>query len=406
MGIMVQKYGGTSVQDVNRINKVADRIIATSEQGYEVVAVVSAMGKTTDELVNLAKQINPQPPAREMDALLSTGEKISAALLAMAIEAKGYSSLSLTGGQAGILTEPVYSKAKIQDIDPTRIKKELSSGKIVIITGFQGINEDDDIITIGRGGSDTSAVAIAAALDADFCEIYTDVDGVFVADPRMVKNARKLEEISYEEMLELASLGAGVLHPRAVETAQFNNIVLHVRSSFNDKKGTIVKEGKNMERKKIVTGIAHDKDVAKITVLRVPDIPGSAAEIFSGLGKANVNVDMIIQSSHQEKSTNDITFTVSRQDLQCTLEVTKKIANEIKAGEVIFDDKVGKISIVGVGMISTPGVASKLFTVLGKENINIDLISTSEIKISCVIPESDLLKAANLIHESFDLGAV
>ncbi|MFH1429333.1 MAG: aspartate kinase [Candidatus Margulisiibacteriota bacterium] len=404
MGIIVQKFGGTSVGDTQKIKNVATRVIAAQKGGNNVVVVVSAMGKTTDDLIRLAKEINSSPTDREMDALLATGEKVSAALLAMAIHAQGVKSVSLTGEQAGVFTEAAHSKAKILDINPERIINELNDDHIVIITGFQGVNENQDITTIGRGGSDTSAVAIAAALKADYCEIFTDVDGVYTADPREVKNARKLDVVSYEEMLELASLGAGVLHPRAVETAQFHNLAIHVRSSFNNNEGTFVKEVQAMERKKAVTGVAHDEDVAKITIFGIPDKPGTAAKLFSKLGEAKINVDMIVQSSHQQKDANDIAFTIPRLDLDKAIAIANSIVKEVGATEVRFAADVAKVSIVGVGMISTPGVAAKMFTSLGEAGINIDMISTSEIKVSCVVAEQDVKKAVQVVHDAFGLG--
>ncbi|MFA5927680.1 MAG: aspartate kinase [Candidatus Margulisiibacteriota bacterium] len=403
MGLVVQKFGGSSVGDVQKIKNVARRILDEYKKGNSMVVIVSAMGKTTDDLIKLAKEINPNPPAREMDALMATGEKVSAAMMAMAIAAEGIGAVSLTGQQAGVFTETVHNKARILEIDPERIEKELARSRVVIVAGFQGINEYGDITTIGRGGSDTSAVAIAAALKADYCEIFTDVDGVYTADPFEVKGARKLSEISYEEMLELASLGAGVLHPRAVEVAQFHNVVIHVRSSFNNNQGTFVKEANKMERKKAVTGVAHDKDVAKITIYAMPDKPGTAGKLFSKLGEAKINVDVIVQSSHQQQNTNDITFTVPRGDLDQALKITEALSKEVGAGGVNSDAKVSKVSIVGVGMISTPGVAAKMFATLGSAGVNIDLISTSEIKVSCVVAEKDVDKAVQAVHDAFEL---
>ena len=401
--IIVQKYGGTSVGTPERIKNIAKRIISFKKKGYNMVVVVSAMGDSTDDLIALSKKINPSPPPREYDALLATGEKVSAALTAMAIESFGYKACSLTGAQAGILTETVHSKAKILNVNQKRILKELSDGKIVIVTGFQGVTPDEDITTIGRGGSDTSAVVLAAALKADVCEIFTDVDGVYTTDPRLIKQAKKVPVISYDEMLEMASLGAKVLHPRAVETAKINNITLHVRSSFNLKKGTYVKEARSMEKFKPVTGIAFNEDEAKVTIQGVPDKPGYAAKIFSALADKAINVDMIIQSELPISNKNDITFTVSHADINKTLQITQKIVKEIKADKVVHNKNVAKISIIGVGMISTPGIAAKMFSALGKEKINIELITTSEIKISCVIRKNQLKKAVSALHKIFNL---
>jgi len=400
--IIVQKYGGTSVGDANKIKRVADRIIRSKEQGNNMVVIVSAMGDTTDGLVRLAKEIMPVPAGREYDALISTGESISASLLAMALHAKGYEALSLTGRQAGVYTEDVHNKAKIMDVKPARVEDELNLGKIVIVTGFQGVNSQDDITTIGRGGSDTSAVVIAAALNAKVCEIYTDVDGVYTANPSLIKNARKHKVISYDEMLEMASLGAGVLHPRAVEGAKEYGLEIHVRSSYNFSEGTIVKEVSKMEIKNPVTGIAYDENVAKIAILELPDEPGIAGQLFTILANEKINVDMIIQSN-QVDSHNDIAFTVSKDDLSRALEITKDYAQSIKAAKVVNDKDVSKISIIGVGMVSSPGVAASMFSMLGGNGINIDSITTSEIKVSCIISSKDTEKAVKLLHDGFQL---
>jgi aspartate kinase len=400
--IIVQKFGGTSVGSTQKIKNVAQRVIQAKKKGNNVVVVISAMGHTTDELVSLAKKINPNPPLREYDALLATGEQISSALLAMAIEAQGYKAISLTGKQAGIVTEDIHSKARILAVDAKRLKSSLKEGKIVVVAGFQGINSFEDITTIGRGGSDTSAVVLAAALGAKECEIYTDVDGVYTTDPRIVPNAKKLAAISYEEMLEMASLGAAVLHSRAVEAAKENNVIIHVRSSYNNHIGTLVKEEKNMERKRVVSGVTCDTNIAKVSILDVPDLPGMAAKIFGGLAAENINVDMIIQSEHKQL-TNDISFTVCADDIQKTIETAKKISREIGADGVTEDKNVAKVSIVGVGMISAPGVAAKMFEALAKEKINIEMISTSEIKVSCVIREKDAHKAVKALHKKFGL---
>ena len=401
--IIVQKYGGSSIATPDHIKRVAKRIISSKKKGHHMVVVVSAMGKTTNALIALSKQVTHTPPLREYDALLATGEKVSAALMAMAIESFGYKSCSLTGAQAGILTETVHSKAKILDVNPKRILKELKQDKIVIVTGFQGITQEEDITTIGRGGSDTSAVVLAAALKAECCEIYTDVDGVFTTDPRVVKEAKKVPQISYDEMLEMASLGAKVLHPRAVETAKINNIVLHVRSSFNNKQGTLVKEAYKMEKFKPVTGIAFNSDEVIMTIKGIRDKPGYAAKIFSALADGAISIDMIIQSAHPTEKKNNITFTVSTSDFKKALAITQKTAKEIKASSVTYNKDVAKVSIIGVGMISSPGVAAKMFSALGKNKVNIDLITTSEIKISCVVGKEHLSKAISVLHKTFDL---
>ncbi|OGI06146.1 MAG: aspartate kinase [Candidatus Margulisbacteria bacterium GWF2_35_9] len=400
--MIVQKYGGTSVGDTNKIKRVADRIIKAKEQGNNMVVIVSAMGHTTDELVKLAMEIMPAPSGREFDALISTGETVSASLLAMALHQQGYEAISLTGRQAGVYTEDVHNKAKILDVKPERILEELTLGKVVIVTGFQGVNSQDDTTTIGRGGSDTSAVVIAAAIKATVCEIYTDVDGVYTANPSLIKNAKKHKVISYDEMLEMASLGAQVLHPRAVEGAKAYGLEIHVRSSYNFSEGTIVKEVSKMEIKNPVTGIAYDENVAKIAILELPDVPGIAGQLFTKLADAKINVDMIIQSN-QVDSHNDIAFTVSRDDLIKALEITKEYAKSIKASNVVHDNNVSKISIIGVGMMSSPGVAARMFSMLGGNGINIDSITTSEIKVSCIINSKDTEKAVRLLHDGFEL---
>ncbi len=402
--ILVQKYGGTSVGTPERIKAVARRIIASKEAHPHLVVVVSAMGDATDELIALANQITLQPDLREYDAVISTGENISAALLSMAIIAQGTRAISLTGNQAGIKTESIYSRAKIVHVDPTRIFNELKSNKVVIVTGFQGINSEEDVTTIGRGGSDTSAVVLAAALGAEECEIYTDVDGVYTTDPRLVPSAKKLKEISYEEMLELASLGAKVLHPRSVECAKENGIVIHVRSSFNQDEGTRVKEVTSMEVNRPVTGIALNEEQATVSILKVPDKPGVAAKIFSKLAEAHINVDMIVQSI-EENQINNITFTVARDDLEMTKTLTNQIAKDLEAEGIKWNDFIAKLSIVGVGMISKPGIAARMFRVLGENNVNIEFISTSEIKISCVVNRKDAQRALEALHREFNLDA-
>ena len=408
MPIVVQKYGGTSVGTAEKIKNVAKRVINTKNAGNQVVVIVSAMGHSTDELISLLKQVTSNPDPREYDMLLSTGEQVSAALLASAILEMGEKAISLTGGQAGVITEDIPSKARIKDVKFERLKKELEQGNIIIVTGFQGIDSKGDITTIGRGGSDTSAVVIAAALKADVCEIYTDVDGIYTADPRIVPDAKKLERISADEMLELASVGAGVMHPRAVECGKIYGIDICVRCSFNDKPGTLItkftdKEVKEMEKRGLVTGIAHDTNVAKIGVLQVPDKPGIASKIFSKLAEDNISVDMIIQSIHGGKVA-DLAFTVSRGDLKKAVETVKAVAKETGAADVVSDDSVAKISLVGVGMVGAPGVAAKMFETLAKNDINIHMISTSEIRISCVIDEKNIKKAAQALHDAFNLS--
>ncbi len=405
MALIVQKYGGTSVGTVERIKHVAKRIVASKRQGHQLVVVVSAMGKSTDDLIALAKQICDPPVPREYDALLATGEKVSAALVAMAIHAQGEKAVSLTGGQAGVVTESVYSKARIRKVNPERIFKELEKDQIVIVTGFQGESPEGDIITIGRGGSDTSAVILAAAIKADVCEIFTDVDGIYTTDPRICPAARKLDSIAYEEMLELASLGAGVMHPRSVEAGLEHGIVIHVRSSMHESSGTLIKEASTMEREKAVTGVALADEQAKMVIRDVPDKPGVAATIFSALGENKINVDMIIQAT-QKDGTNSITFTLDQDDLKPALRVLEEIAKMYSGSKIEYNDQIAKVSIVGVGMISQPGVAAKMFKTLADNGINIELISTSEIKISCAIAKAQGVKAVNALHKAFELDTV
>jgi len=404
LGIVVQKYGGTSVANAERIFRAANRAVKEYLEGNNVVIVVSAQGDTTDELIEKANEINPNPSKREMDMLLSTGEQISIALMAMAIEKLGYPVVSLTGWQAGIKTDSHYSSARILNIDTERLQRELDKKNIVVVAGFQGINKYEDITTLGRGGSDTTAVALAAALKADKCEIYTDVDGVYTADPRIVKDASKLSEISYDEMLELATLGAKVLHNRSVELAKKYNIPLVVRSSFNDNEGTIVKEVNSVE-KLLVSGVACDKEVARVAVIGVENVPGKAFQIFSLLAKENINVDIILQSIGREK-TKDISFTVSKSNLKATLDVLTKNLHIIGAKDVTYSDNAAKVSIVGAGMVNNPGVAATMFEALYDAGINIDMISTSEIKISVLIDEKDADKAVRVIHDKFKLGLI
>ena len=399
--IKVYKFGGTSVGSVEKIQAIADRIMA--EPNDQHVVVVSAMGHTTDQLVELCSQISTSPEPREYDALISTGENVSAALLSMSIIAKGGKAISLNGSQAGIYTSNGHKRAKIMDVKPARIQTELNENKVVVVTGFQGISEYNDVTTIGRGGSDTSAVVLAAALGLKECDIYTDVDGVYTTDPRRVSSAKKLSVVSYDEMLELASMGAQVLHPRAVECAKENGITLHVRSSFSSDEGTRIKELNSMELNRTVTGIALKRDEAKLSLVGVSDQPGVAGKLFGELGNHNVNIDMIIQSNEEENETNTITFTVSEDDYIEAKKITEKVASELGAGTVVGDTNIAKVSIVGVGMISKPGVAATMFKTLGENNVNIQLITTSEIKISCAIESGQADAAVQALHDAFEL---
>lgn len=402
MGLIVCKFGGSSVESIDKINKVAARVKNLQAEGYGVVVVVSAMGDTTDELLELAAGIGSNLNLREMDALLATGEQQSAALLALALDKMGCKAISLTGWQAGIKSDCNYSKAKISGMDEQRLEKELAAGKIVVVAGFQGLSTDGDITTLGRGGSDTSAVAIAASLGAQRCMIFTDVDGVYTTDPRKVKEAQKLPTISYEEMLEMASLGAVVMQPRAVEFAMLYGVDIEVLSSFSLEPGTIITEVNNMEQHRIVTGIAHDCKCAKIGVFDVPDKPGVASLIFSALAQAGVNVDMVIQSAMREER-NDIAFTICSDDLPLALPVVEKIVKEIGASGMSHGDNVAKVSVVGAGMQSNPGVAAAMFEALAAEKINIQMISTSEIKVSCIIDEDKVVTAVKALHRKFEL---
>ncbi|AVX20430.1 aspartate kinase [Carboxydocella sporoproducens DSM 16521] len=402
MALVVQKFGGSSVANAERIKRVARRAVECFREGNQVVVVVSAMGDTTDELLNLMKQITLDPDPREQDMLLSTGEQISIALLAMAIQAEGVAAISLTGPQAGIRTDNVFNKARIKKVLTQRIREELANNKIVVVAGFQGLNEDGEITTLGRGGSDTTAVALAAALKADVCEIFTDVDGVYTADPRVVPQAKKLADISYDEMLELASLGAVVLQPRAVEFAKNYDVPIHVRSSFNHEPGTIVRRESTMEKERVVSGIAHDLNVAKIAIFDVPDRPGVARTLFQLLAEQNVNVDMIIQSATRN-DTNDISFTCAHDDLSRALAAVEQACSLLGAKGYTYDEDVAKVSIVGAGMVSNPGVAAKMFEALAEEGINIEMIATSEIKISCIIRASDVKLAVLALHNKFQL---
>ncbi|MGB4592625.1 MAG: aspartate kinase [Coriobacteriia bacterium] len=402
MALIVQKYGGTSVGTTERIRAVARRLIARKAAGDDVVAVVSAMGQMTDELVELAAEICTDPPDREMDMLLSTGEQVSIALLAMAIHADGYDAVSFTGPQVGIVTDPVHGKAKIQAVRADRVRDALADGKIVIVAGFQGVTEDGQITTLGRGGSDTTAVAVAAGIDADVCEIYTDVDGVFSADPRIAPAARKIDAISYDEMLEMAASGAGVLQLRSVEFARNHGVVIHCRSSFSDIPGTIVKEADETMEQAIISGVTHDTSEAKITIRDVPDRPGVAATVFTRMAEADVNVDMIIQNVSEDGST-DISFTAPKTDLVRAKKTAEGVVGELEARTWSVDESIAKVSLVGAGMKTHPGVAAKMFRSLADAGVNIDMISTSSIRISCVVEGDKVGTAVRALHTSFGL---
>ncbi|MFC1941173.1 aspartate kinase [Chloroflexota bacterium] len=402
MPLIVQKYGGSSVADAEKIRNVARRIAAASDRGDRVVVVVSAMGDTTDELIKLAYQVAEQPDNRELDMLLSTGELVSSTLLAMALKAMGYQAISLTGAQAGIRTDATYSRARILNVEAKRVAKELERGNIVIVAGFQGITEEMDITTLGRGGSDTTAVALAASLRGDECQTYTDVEGVYTADPHLVPEAKRLPEIGYEEMLELASYGAKVIHPRAVELGELFNIPILVASSFTDSPGTLIHGGAAMEVRNKVRSVSYNLDVAKITVVGVPDRPGIAAAIFEPLAKAGISVDTIVQNASIEHIT-DLTFTVAKSQVDKALDVVKPIAESIGARECVGDSRLGMVSIIGTGMQNTPGYASRMFGALSERGINIQLITTSEIRITCIIEESMVKDAVRVLHRAFDL---
>lgn len=403
MALIVQKYGGSSVADTEKIKNVAKRAIETHKAGNDVVVVVSAMGKTTNQLIELANQITPAPDEREMDMLLATGEQVSIALLAMAIQSMGYNAISFTGQQVGIITDAIHTKARIQRIETDKITKALKEGAIIIVAGFQGVTEEEDITTLGRGGSDTTAVALAAALKADTCDIYTDVDGVYTADPNIVPEARKLSKISYDEMLEMASLGAKVLMTRSVEFAKKYKVPVQVLSSFKYEPGTLVCEEDESMEQVVVTGVTYNKDEAKIVVMGVPDKPGIAAKIFGTIADQNIVVDMIVQNVSQDGYT-DISFTIPRTDRAKAFNIVSEVAKQISAKGTKYDDKIAKVSIIGMGMRSHSGVASKMFAVLAKEGINIMMISTSEIKVSCVIEDKYYELAVRALHEAFELG--
>ncbi len=402
MALIVQKYGGTSVADAGRIKSVAKRIARTRDEGNQVVVVVSAMGDTTDELIELAYQISEKPDNRELDVLLSTGEVVSSTLLAMALHSMGYPAISLSGAQAGIRTDAAYSGARILQIEPKRVVRELEKGNIVIVAGFQGITEDMDVTTLGRGGSDTTAVALAASLGAEVCQIYTDVEGVYSADPRLVPEAHHLDEIHYEEMLELATYGAKVVHPRAVELGELFNIPILVASSFTENPGTLIHGGVSMEVRDKVRSIVYDLNVGKITVVGVPDRPGIAAAVFSPLAKASISVDTIVQNASIQGIT-DLTFTVVKSDLARAMEVVKPIASQIGARECASDDKLGAVSIIGTGMQNTPGFAARMFSTLSENNINIQLITTSEVRITCIINAEEVQEAVRALHRAFEI---
>ncbi|TDW18621.1 aspartate kinase [Kribbella kalugense] len=407
MGRVVHKYGGSSVADADCIKRVAQRIVATKKAGNDVVVVISAMGDTTDELMDLAKQVSPLPPPRELDMLLTSGERISAALLAMAIANLGYEARSFTGSQAGVITTSAHGNARIIDITPGRIEGALSKGHVAIVAGFQGVSQDTkDITTMGRGASDTTAVALAAALNADYCEIYTDVDGIYTADPRIVPAAKQIPKISYEEMLEMAACGAKVLHLRCVEYARRYNVPVHVRSSFSQKEGTWVVDAKelNQMEQAIITGVAQDTKEAKITVVGVPDKPGEAARIFETVAGAETNIDMIVQNvSAVATNRTDISFTLPRADGARAMSALARMKDEVGYEQLLYDDQIGKVSVVGVGMRSHPGVSAKFFSALADAGVNIEMISTSEIRISVVVDENLVNAAVTAAHTAFDL---
>ncbi|MBO1514290.1 aspartate kinase [Metabacillus bambusae] len=403
MGIIVQKFGGTSVGTVERILNVANRVIQEKENGNQIVVVVSAMGKSTDQLVGLAGQITDKPSKREMDMLLTTGEQVTISLLAMALKEKGHDAISFTGWQAGIQTEARHGNARITNINPDSIKKELSDGKIVVVAGFQGFSDDQQITTLGRGGSDTTAVALAAALKADKCDIYTDVTGVYTTDPRYIKGARKLEAISYDEMLELANLGAGVLHPRAVEFAKNYSIPLEVRSSMENERGTIIEEETKMEQNLVVRGIAFEDQVTRVSVLGLRNELTTLSTIFSTLAKQGLNVDIIIQSTTSDNKTS-ISFSVKTGDLEETISILEQHKSVLNYEKIESESGLAKVSIVGSGMVSNPGVAAEMFEVLANEGIEVKMVSTSEIKVSTVLSAEDMVTAVDILHSAFELS--
>ena len=400
--MIVQKYGGTSVGTAARIRRVSRRIASTVKQGHKVVVVVSAMGHTTDRLIALAQRINPEPPARELDMLVANGETITAPLVAMCLQGMGVPAISMSGLQAGVQTSAQHSRARIRDIKPDRILAALRKGQVVVVAGFQGVTEDFEVTTLGRGGSDTTAVALAAALNAESCEIYTDVDGIFTADPRLVKSARKLTHIQYDEMLELAAVGARVLHPRAVEIGALYSVPIHVRSSFHEGIGTMIVAHVPMEERQRVRGIAEETNVAKITVVGVPDRPGIAAAIFEPLGAAGISVDVIVQNIGRSRHT-DLTFSVAESDLKAAEKLVKVAAKTIGAKRVVSAAGIAKLSIVGTGMLGTPGIAGRMFRALADAGINIEMISTSEIRITCLVARDQVQKGVRVLHKTFDL---
>ena len=409
MGIVVQKYGGSSVADAEGIKRVAQRIVDAKRAGNDVVVVVSAMGDSTDELIDLAQQVSPLPAGRELDMLLTAGERISMALLAMAIGNLGQEARSFTGSQAGVITDSSHGKAKIIDVTPGRIEQALQGGAVAIVAGFQGVSQDTkDITTLGRGGSDTTAVALAAALDADVCEIYSDVDGVFTADPRIVPSARKRERVSYEEMLEMAASGAKILHLRCVEYARRYQMPIHVRSSFSQKAGTWITDESEVDEMEqaIIAGVAHDRSEAKITVVGVPDKVGEAARIFEALAETQINLDMIVQNvSAAATNLTDISFTLPRDDGQVAMEALSQLKGEVGFASLLYDDRIGKVSLIGAGMRSHPGVTAKFFAALAGAGVNIEMISTSEIRISVVVDEAQVDDAVAATHTAFDLDS-
>jgi aspartate kinase len=403
-GLIVQKFGGSSVQDAERVKRVAERIVATRKAGHEVCVVVSAMGDTTDDLLDLAQQVTPLPPARELDMLLTAGERISMALLAMAISQLGVEARSFTGSQAGVITDSSHGKAKIIDVAPGRIRAALDDGAVAIVAGFQGVSQDTkDVTTLGRGGSDTTAVALAAALKAEVCEIYTDVDGVFTADPRIVPNARPLEEIAYEDMLELAASGAKVLMLRCVEYARRYGVPVRVRSSFSGKPGTLVTAGDKMEHA-IISGVAHDLSEARITVTGVPDKPGEAAVLFRTVADAEINIDSVVQNVSGAAGLTDISFTLPKSDLPAALSALSKVKDSVGFTSLLSDENIGKVSLVGAAMKTQPGVTATFFEALAKAGINVEAIFTSEIRLTAVCRDTDVTAAARAIHDAFELG--
>lgn len=402
MALIVQKYGGSSVATAERILSVARRIVATKDAGNSVVVVVSAMGKTTDELIRLSQQVAPEPDERELDLLLSTGETVSCTLMAMALRGMGHEAVSLTAGQAGIHTDSFYGRARIKSVDSTRLRRELDAGKIVIVAGFQGITDEFDVTTLGRGGSDTTAVAIAVALKADRCDIFTDVDGVYTADPRLVPQASKLDDISYQDMLEMAQLGSKVMHPRSVELGEAYGVPIMVRSSFNDEPGTLIHEVSRMETRSRVRGIAHDLNVGKIALVGVPDRPGLAASVFQPLAEAGISVDVIVQNVTVEGAT-DLSFTVARGDLPKAMRIIEPVAQRITAKQLLSSDNQGKVSVVGAGIQSAPGIAATTFQALYEAGINIEMITTSEIRITCIVDREKVQVAVQKLHATFEL---